>query len=77
MYESRPRAASSTSAPYAMVSSEAALPFSGGMLPPSSREAVWLADALYFSTGESEGKAKNLEQNAHCILRPCLPPRAL
>src|SRR5262245_43466180 len=30
--------------------------------------AVWLDDALYFTTGESERKAKNLEQNARCIL---------
>ncbi|PZS05009.1 MAG: pyridoxamine 5'-phosphate oxidase [Candidatus Chloroheliales bacterium] len=30
--------------------------------------AVWLDDALYFCTGESERKAKNLERNTHCIL---------
>jgi hypothetical protein len=30
--------------------------------------AVWLDDALYFTTGESERKAKNLARNAHCIL---------
>jgi len=30
--------------------------------------SVWLDDALYFCTGASERKAKNLEHNAHCIL---------
>jgi hypothetical protein len=30
--------------------------------------AVWLDDALYFSTGPTERKAKNLMQNAHCVL---------
>lgn len=30
--------------------------------------AVWLDDALYFCTGGDERKAKNLAQNAHCIL---------
>jgi hypothetical protein len=30
--------------------------------------AVWLDEALYFCTGPSERKAKNLEQNPHCIL---------
>ena len=30
--------------------------------------AVWLEDALYFCTGADERKAKNLVQNAHCIL---------
>lgn len=30
--------------------------------------AVWLDDALFFSTGPSERKAKNLERNRHCIL---------
>src|SRR5512141_1172377 len=30
--------------------------------------AVLLDDALYFCTGEGERKAKNLAQNAHCIL---------
>jgi general stress protein 26 len=30
--------------------------------------AVWSDDALYFCTGPSERKAKNLEQNRHCIL---------
>src|SRR4026207_2515240 len=30
--------------------------------------AVWLDDALYFCAGASERKAKNLTQNAHCIL---------
>jgi uncharacterized pyridoxamine 5'-phosphate oxidase family protein len=29
---------------------------------------VWSADALYFCTGEQEGKAKNLAENAHCIV---------
>ncbi|HLZ24419.1 MAG TPA: pyridoxamine 5'-phosphate oxidase family protein [Ktedonobacterales bacterium] len=29
---------------------------------------VWLAGALYFCTGPSERKARNLAQNAHCIL---------
>jgi hypothetical protein len=30
--------------------------------------AVWLEGALYFCTGEDERKAKNLTDNAHCIL---------
>jgi general stress protein 26 len=30
--------------------------------------AVWLDRALYFCTGAGERKAKNLTQNAHCIL---------
>jgi hypothetical protein len=30
--------------------------------------AVWLDDALYFTTGADERKAKNLAQNAHCVL---------
>src|ERR1700730_5777784 len=30
--------------------------------------AVWHDDALYFSRGPGERKAKNLEQNANCIL---------
>jgi pyridoxine/pyridoxamine 5'-phosphate oxidase len=30
--------------------------------------AVWLDTALYFCTGASERKAKNLAHNAHCIL---------
>ena len=30
--------------------------------------SVWLDGALYFCTGASERKAKNLEQNPHCIL---------
>src|SRR5438067_6510946 len=30
--------------------------------------AVWLDDALYFCTGPSERKAKNLARNPHCIL---------
>ncbi len=30
--------------------------------------AVLLDDVLYFCTGEGERKAKNLAQNAHCIL---------
>jgi nitroimidazol reductase NimA-like FMN-containing flavoprotein (pyridoxamine 5'-phosphate oxidase superfamily) len=30
--------------------------------------AVWLEGALYFCTGENERKAKNLMDNAHCIL---------
>jgi nitroimidazol reductase NimA-like FMN-containing flavoprotein (pyridoxamine 5'-phosphate oxidase superfamily) len=30
--------------------------------------AVWLNDALYFSTGPTERKAKNLAQNPHCVL---------
>ena len=29
---------------------------------------VWLDGALYFCTGSDERKAKNLAQNAHCIL---------
>lgn len=29
---------------------------------------VWLDGALYFCTGPDERKAKNLEQNEHCIL---------
>ena len=30
--------------------------------------AVWLDDALYFSTGPDEQKAKNLARNRHCLL---------
>jgi nitroimidazol reductase NimA-like FMN-containing flavoprotein (pyridoxamine 5'-phosphate oxidase superfamily) len=30
--------------------------------------AVWLDDALYFSTGQTERKAKNLAQNTHCVV---------
>ena len=30
--------------------------------------AVWHGDALYFSTGPTEQKYKNLEKNPHCIL---------
>jgi nitroimidazol reductase NimA-like FMN-containing flavoprotein (pyridoxamine 5'-phosphate oxidase superfamily) len=30
--------------------------------------SVWLDGALYFCTGPSERKAKNLARNAHCIL---------
>ena len=29
---------------------------------------IWLDGALYFSTGSGERKAKNLAQNAHCVL---------
>jgi uncharacterized pyridoxamine 5'-phosphate oxidase family protein len=30
--------------------------------------SVWLEDALYFCTGPSERKARNLTRNPHCIL---------
>jgi general stress protein 26 len=30
--------------------------------------AVWLDEALYFCTGQSERKAKNLARNAHCVI---------
>jgi nitroimidazol reductase NimA-like FMN-containing flavoprotein (pyridoxamine 5'-phosphate oxidase superfamily) len=30
--------------------------------------AVWLDGALYFCTGRSERKAKNLAHNAHCVI---------
>jgi hypothetical protein len=30
--------------------------------------AVWLEDALYFATGQSERKARNLIHNAHCVV---------
>jgi len=30
--------------------------------------AVWLDDALYFCTGASERKARNLAHNTHCIM---------
>lgn len=30
--------------------------------------SVWLDDALYFCTGPSERKAKNLTHNQHCII---------
>jgi pyridoxamine 5'-phosphate oxidase-like protein len=30
--------------------------------------AVWLDGALYFSTGPTERKAKNLSKNSHCIV---------
>lgn len=29
---------------------------------------IWLDDALYFSTGQTERKAKNLAQNTHCAV---------
>ena len=34
----------------------------------SRRLAVWHDDAMYFCTGPDERKAKNLKQNAQCIL---------
>ena len=30
--------------------------------------AVWSDDALYFTTGQTERKAKNLAQNTHCVV---------
>src|SRR5712671_2100629 len=30
--------------------------------------SVWVDDALYFCTGPTERKAKNLAQNPHCVL---------
>jgi general stress protein 26 len=30
--------------------------------------AMWHGDALYFSTGQTEQKCKNLERNPHCVL---------
>jgi hypothetical protein len=30
--------------------------------------SVWLDDALYFSTGQTERKAKNLALNSHCVI---------
>ncbi|HEX9990601.1 MAG TPA: pyridoxamine 5'-phosphate oxidase family protein [Chloroflexia bacterium] len=30
--------------------------------------AVWLDDALYFTTGQGTRKGKNLEHNAHCAI---------
>jgi general stress protein 26 len=30
--------------------------------------ALWLDDALYFSTGQTERKAKNLALNSHCVI---------
>jgi hypothetical protein len=30
--------------------------------------AAWNDDALYFTTGPEERKARNLEQNTHCVL---------
>jgi nitroimidazol reductase NimA-like FMN-containing flavoprotein (pyridoxamine 5'-phosphate oxidase superfamily) len=30
--------------------------------------AVWLDDTLYFTTGPSERKAKNLVHNSHCVI---------
>ena len=30
--------------------------------------AVWMDDALYFCSGETEQKTKNLARNAHCVL---------
>ena len=30
--------------------------------------SVWLDDALYFSTGQTERKAKNLTLNSHCVI---------
>ncbi|RPJ20288.1 MAG: pyridoxamine 5'-phosphate oxidase family protein [Chloroflexi bacterium] len=34
----------------------------------TSLVAVWLDGALYFCTGETERKARNLSHNAHCII---------
>jgi uncharacterized pyridoxamine 5'-phosphate oxidase family protein len=34
----------------------------------TSLVAVWLDGALYFCTGKTERKAKNLVHNAHCII---------
>lgn len=34
----------------------------------TSLVAVWLEGALYFCTGETERKARNLADNAHCII---------
>jgi nitroimidazol reductase NimA-like FMN-containing flavoprotein (pyridoxamine 5'-phosphate oxidase superfamily) len=36
--------------------------------------AVWLDQAMYFCTGESERKNRNLEQNPHCILTAAATP---
>ncbi len=30
--------------------------------------ALWLDDAVYFSTGQTERKAKNLALNSHCVI---------
>jgi general stress protein 26 len=30
--------------------------------------SVWLDDALYFTTGQAERKAKNLALNSHCVI---------
>ena len=30
--------------------------------------ALWLDDAVYFSIGQTERKAKNLAQNSHCVI---------
>ena|SRR5260221_4971669 len=30
--------------------------------------SIWLDSALYFCTGESERKAKNLARNSHCVI---------
>ena len=30
--------------------------------------SVWLDDALYFTTGQTERKAKNLALNSHCVI---------
>ena len=30
--------------------------------------AVWLDDAFYFCTGDTERKAKNLARSAHCVV---------
>ncbi len=30
--------------------------------------AVWLDDALFFTTGQTERKAKNLALNSHCVI---------
>jgi general stress protein 26 len=34
----------------------------------TSVAAVWLDDAIHFTTGEGEQKAKNLEHNIHCLI---------
>ena len=40
--------------------------------------AIWLDDALYFTTGQTERKAKNLAQNTHCVVTTgCNVPEGL
>jgi uncharacterized pyridoxamine 5'-phosphate oxidase family protein len=40
----------------------------GGVPHVTPLLGIWLDEAFYFCTGSTERKAKNLEQNPHCVL---------